>query len=272
MQILKSLATIIVAIYGVVVILLYLLQTRLIFYPGKLSKDFRFNLEANAEEVFAPTSDAETIHGLFYQGTRDEVILYFHGNAGDLSGWQFVSDDFTPYGYDFFIIDYRGYGKSTGTISEEGFCRDAEAAWKFLVDEKQYRPDQIIIYGRSIGTGVAVDLAARHRCKGLVLEAPYTSLKSLADEKFPMLFAGTLTRYRFDNLSKINNVKCPIVMLHGNRDTLIPPSHTQRLFDQFEGKKKMIIFEGGAHNDLNSYKEHEYFLREILPTFFEPAD
>ena len=269
MQALKTIAITIIGLYAVVVMLLYFFQTRLIFYPGKLSKNFRFSGNYNALEVFLVTEDGERINGLFYDGKGEDVILYFHGNAGDLSGWQFVSEDFTAYGYKVFIIDYRGYGKSSGSISEKGFYHDAEAAWQFLTDEKGVPSSNIIIYGRSIGTGVPVELATRHLCKGVVLESPYTSLPSLANEKFPLFFPGWYLKYRFDNLTKINSVKAPLILLHGSSDTLIPASHTQRLFDKFDGKKRMILFEGASHNDLNSYKEHRYFIEDVLPFFFD---
>src|SRR5690554_139791 len=110
MTVLKGIALTIIAIYLLVSLLLFLFQTRLIFFPGKLNRDFRFQ---TGEEVFIETSDGERINGLFYDGSRDAVILYFHGNAGDLSGWQFVAEDFTSYKFPILIVDYRGYGKST---------------------------------------------------------------------------------------------------------------------------------------------------------------
>jgi len=166
----------------------YFLQTSLIFYPRKLARAFQFG--AGAQEVFLTTRDNETINGLFFTGTRKEVILYFHGNAGDLSTWQYIITDFAQLGYGVLIIDYRGYGKSTGALSEKGLYADADAAYEYLIS-KGITPQQIIIYGRSVGTGVATDLASRKPCKGLVLESPYTSMTALAKKKrrccFPAL-------------------------------------------------------------------------------------
>lgn len=268
MNFLKVIAAIFVVLYCLVVALLYSLQTRLIFYPGVLQPDFKFKLGSNDEEVGIHTTDGEKISGLFFPNTSEDVILYFHGNAGDLSGWQFVADDFKALGYNFLIIDYRGYGKSTGKISEKGLYLDADAAYRFLL-KKGFAPDNIIIYGRSIGSGIAVDLAANRTCKGLILEAPFTSLATLANEKFPFFFPSLYIRYRFDNISKINAVRCPVIFLHGSNDSLIPPSHSARLFKKFKGRKKLIMINEASHNDLHAFREYDEFIQQLLPHFFK---
>lgn len=259
----------IIAIYSIIVVSGNMLQTNLIFYPGKLPKDYRFDLRDSNEELSLNTTDGEEINALFYPGSKKEVILYFHGNAGDLSNWQYISEDFTNLGYNFLIIDYRGYGKSSGTITEKGLYADAEAAYQFLIDEKRFRPDDIIIYGRSIGTGVAVELAIRHAVKGLILEAPYTSLKTLANEKMPFLLPSLFLRFHFDNIGKINSVKSPVLFIHGGKDTLIPPSHTDKLHEHFRGKKKKVIIQNGSHNDLNDFAGYHEALIKVIPELFQ---
>lgn len=267
MNTLRIVAWTIVVIYVVVVILLYTLQTKLIFYPGKLSEGHKFKADAGAEEIILETADHERISCLFFPNKSRDVILYFHGNAGDLSGWQFVAEDFTAMGHNFMIIDYRGYGKSSGNISEKGMYIDAEAAYNFLL-EKGFGPTDILIYGRSIGSGVAVHLAAEKVCKGLILESPFSDLPTLANEKFPLFFPSLYLRYKFDNLGKINHVKSGIIFLHGSNDTLIPPSHSRKLFDKFKGRKKMIIVEKGGHNDLFDFPQFEEFRKNTLAEFF----
>jgi fermentation-respiration switch protein FrsA (DUF1100 family) len=267
MNVLKIIAWIVVIIYCIVIILLYSLQSKLIFYPGVLSRDFKFNLGSKGQEVFLTAADGEQINGLFFANDSSDVILYFHGNAGDLSGWQFVAEDFTDFGYNFMIIDYRGYGKSSGKPSEEGLYMDAEAALSFLI-QKGFAPENILIYGRSIGSGVATDLASKKRCKGLILEAPFTSFLKLANEKFAVFFPSLYLKFKFDNFEKINRVKCPVVFLHGSNDSLVPSSHSEKLFEHFTGKKKMIIVHRGSHNDLNAFKQYEEFLRNVMPSFF----
>jgi hypothetical protein len=270
MNVLKSIAWTVVIIYVVVIILLYTLQSKLIFYPGVLARDFSFKLGPDDEEISLKTSDGEQISALFFPNKSHDVILYFHGNAGDLSGWQFVAEDFTALGYNFLIIDYRGYGKSTGKLSERGFYTDAEAAYQYLISNG-FGPENILIYGRSIGSGVAVDLASRQPCKGLILESPFSSLSKLATEKFPLFFPSLFLKYRFDNVDKVNLVKSPVIFLHGSDDTLIPASHSHRLFEKFSGKKKLIIVDRGAHNDLHAFTQYEDFLKAELPAFFQSS-
>jgi uncharacterized protein len=166
------------------------------------------------------------------------------------------------------VIDYRGYGKSSGTISESGFYKDAEAAFRYLVNVKAFYPRNIIVYGRSIGSGVASWLAAQHRVAGLVLESPYTSLGALANEKLPFFFPSLFLRYCFDTIKRINDVKCPIIFVHGDQDTLIPYAHAERLFKSFNGSKKLITISGGAHNDLSGFPAYQSFLRHEMRSFF----
>jgi fermentation-respiration switch protein FrsA (DUF1100 family) len=269
MNVLKIIAYVIVFSYTAIAVLLYFFQTKLIFYPGRLSADFKFK---QGEEIFLNTADDEQINALFFRGERPEVILYFHGNAGDLSGWQFVAEDFTQYGYSILIIDYRGYGKSSGTIAEEGFYKDAEAAYYYLINKKRFTPQTIIVYGRSVGSGIAVDLASKHRVHGLILESPYASMGQLSKEKFPFFFPSLYLKYKFNNLEKITQVKSPVIFIHGQNDSLIPSSHTEKLFQKFTGKKKKIIIAKGEHNDLNAYEEYHQLLKEVLPEFLTSSE
>lgn len=267
MTFLKIVAISIVVVYCAVMIILYALQTKLIFYPGKLASDHKFKSQYSSQEISLSTGDGEHINALFFRGTGNDVILYFHGNAGDLSGWQFVAEDFIVLGYNFLIIDYRGYGKSSGVISEDGLYLDATAAFEYLID-KGFSRENIILYGRSVGSGIAVDLASKQSCKGLVLESPFSSLKKLANEKLPFFFPSLFMRYSFDNIQKINEVKCPLILIHGVNDTLIPINHSELLYRKFTGKKKMIAIPGASHNDIVEFPEYKGFLAKTLPAFF----
>lgn len=243
-------------------IIAYCIQTKLIFHPGKLPAHHVFH-QADSQPQEIMTADGQTISGLFFAGTKKDAVLYFHGNAGDLSNWEYVVGDFTQLGYSVFIIDYRGYGKSTGDISERGFYLDADAAYAYLI-EKGFTPQQIIIYGRSIGTGVATDLASRKLNKGLILESPYTSLPDLATEKAPALLPRLILKYRFNTKDKIGDVKSPVIFFHGTEDTLIPPSHSDVLYERVRGQRKKFLIRGAGHNDINSFPEYHDALRGVL--------
>lgn len=240
------------------------LQDKLIFFPEKLPRDFAFQLPSNAREVFLKTEDAEEINGLFYKG-RDakKVVLFFHGNAGSLRGWKEVASDFTEKGADFLVIDYRGYGKSSGKFSEAGFYADGQAAYEYLLAQS-YRPEQIVVVGRSIGSGVATDLASRRPVGGLILEAPFSSLLQLGKEKYWFLLPGLWARYRFDNFGKIAKVNAPILLLHGESDSLIPPEHSRRLLGRIKSGGKLTLIPGGDHNDLGSFPEYHEAVGEFL--------
>jgi fermentation-respiration switch protein FrsA (DUF1100 family) len=272
MTVLKFIAITIIILYLAGVMLLYFFQTRLIFHPGKLSIDHKFRTVPPRTEVFLKTHDGVTINGLFFPGEdKSKVILYFHGNAGDLSGWQFAAEDLLPSGFSVFIIDYRGYGKSSGSISEGGFYSDAEAAYNFLIRERKLKPDSILIYGRSIGTGVAIDLASKKKCGGLILESAYTSLSTLANEKVPFFFPSLYLKTKFNNRKKLERLKVPVVFFHGTDDTLIPPSHSKVLYDSYNGKKSFLLIENGQHNDLPESPEYKNFVADTMPSFFYAA-
>jgi uncharacterized protein len=265
MTILKTVLIVIAGLYICVLIIGYLYQSKLIFMPERLPQNFAFT--TRSKEIWLDTSDGKKINALFFEGTRPEVILYFHGNAGSLNGWQFVADDFVSLGYSVLIIDYRGYGKSQGKISEPGFYADADAAYDYV--RKTFAPDNIIVYGRSIGTGVAVDLCARRDAAALVLESAYTSMANLGKQKLPWLLPQLLLRTRFNNEEKIAGIKCPVLLIHGTDDALIPPSESLVLFGACKSEKKLVLIKGGEHNNLDSFAKYHHTISVLLPTLMK---
>jgi pimeloyl-ACP methyl ester carboxylesterase len=189
-------------------ILAFTFQNNLIFFPQPLDKDYRYNLTDSDKEVFIPTSDGCLINGiLFRRPANKNVVLYFHGNGGSLDSWQATGDEMLQHNCDLLIIDYRGYGKSTGKFSEKGFYDDAHSAYRFLI-ASGYQPNQIIAYGRSLGTGIATELATTEKIKALILESPYTSLPALASEKMPYLFPGLIVALPAKYIKKSQPVNC----------------------------------------------------------------
>ncbi|MCA9748617.1 MAG: alpha/beta hydrolase, partial [Romboutsia sp.] len=146
--------------------------------------------------------------------------LYMHGNAGSLRDWGWIYKDFVARGYDILLIDYRTYGKSTGKLSEKNMHSDVT----FIYDElkKDYQENQIIIYGRSIGTGMATHIASIRKPKGLVLETPYYSIIDIAKRIVPFLFLEPLLKYKFKSFKFLKTVECPIYFLHGTNDNVVP--------------------------------------------------
>lgn len=243
-------------------LIIYRYQHKLIFFPEVLPRDFVFTFNYPFEEIFLKTEDNSEIHGLFFHAKKPKgVVLYFHGNAGSLRTWGQISENFLPFGYSILIMDYRGYGKSSGSLSEKKLLRDSQTAYDFLkskVDEKK-----IIIYGRSIGTGVAVYLATRTNPRMLILESPFTSLVEIAKFHYPFL-PSFLLKFRFFSNEWIGNIQCPAYLFHGAEDAIIPIRFGENLAKMNPGKVKFIRISHGGHNDLSEFPEYWENLRDII--------
>ena len=239
-------------------------QSRLIFYPERLAADFDYELPLTAEEVRIPTSDEEVLSGVLYRAQASRgVILYFHGNAGSLRTWKDVSSDLVPLGYDTLVVDYRGYGKSTGRITEAGLYEDGRAAYRWLM-QQGYRADDVILYGRSIGSGVASKLASEVEARALVLESPFSSLVALGRELMPWALPRLTLRFRFPNRDHLAKTTLPVLLLHGSEDELIGAHHSQTLAGALGERAELHLIEGGAHNDLSNFPLYHSALAAFL--------
>lgn len=250
---------------GVLLIPLTVLQSKLIFFPEKLPSEHKFILAQNEEEVFIDTSDGERINGIWSRvESSNGLILYFHGNAGSLESWKGVARDFNRLGFDVLVVDYRGYGKSSGSITEEGLYNDAKATLAFAL-ARGVPESSIIIYGRSIGTGPAAELALHApEARALILETPFTSLLSLAKSIYPFLVPDLTLRFRFETNQKLPKVKMPILLVHGTMDEIIPVWHSQELHKMLGKKSTLVIIDGANHNNVSAYPAYEDALREFL--------
>lgn len=255
---------ILVLLYVLTGILFYIFQNRILFFPQKLPKDFKYHFTFPFEELFIKTHDNKKVNALYFkkQDTRG-VILYFHGNAGSLASWGWIAADFQSFPYDLMIMDYRTYGKSDGPLTEENLYKDAEACYQFI--RQRYPEDQIAIYGRSIGTAIAVDLASKTNPARLILESPFCNLPQLARHHFPVLPYALLTRYRFDSCEKAEQIKCPVYILHGTNDNIIPIKFGEKFAGLLPSwQVKFTPVEQAGHNDLGEYDEYRRKLTEIL--------
>jgi len=253
-------------LYGSISVLLYFLQEKLLFHPQLLDKDYQFEFETDFgfEEIFLTAGDGSRLHSLLFgQSDPKGIILYFHGNAGSLAGWGTVAYDLLPYGYEILITDYRGYGKSRGKMSEASFFSDAQLWYDFC--RSRFPEKQIIIYGRSLGSGMATHVAARNNPDRVILESPFYNMADLAKSHFPGFFHNQLLRYPFRNNQFILETKCPVFIIHGTADDVVPFESGKRL--GMLGDDSQIRFwsvPGGNHNDLSNYPEYSSFLNEVL--------
>jgi len=263
---LKAMAHILL-FFGILFLILllaaYFFQHRLIFFPTTLPADHEFRFNIPVDEIFLPAPEGVIAHALYFKAKDPRgAVLFFHGNAGDLSGWGSVAEPFVSHGYSVLMPDYRGYGKSIGALSEQALHEDARLALEHL--QKDFPDEKIVIYGRSIGSGLAVPLAAGLPLKALVLETPYTSLMDVAKVHYPIIPADLLLRFRFNSAKAIGDVICPIHIIHGTADQVIPYELGRKLAEKAPGTVSFHSVPNGGHNDLELYPEHQRMLDEVL--------
>ena len=251
---------------GVMLLLLlsiYFFQEKLIFHPDIITKDYKYAFEEPFEEVFLNTSDGHVINALHFKvSTPKGVILYFHGNAGNLISWGYIANDFVQYGYEVFIMDYRGFGKSTGKPDEDSLYDDAQICYDYL--KQAYDENKIVIYGRSLGSAFAVKVAAENHPGQLLLEAPFYNLKDMANYR-NIVLPGFLFRYHFPSNTFVKKVLCPVTIFHGNEDRVVPFSSGEKLFQEMDMEKKRLIkIEEGNHHNLSTFKLYRESIEMLL--------
>ncbi|MEI7639170.1 MAG: alpha/beta hydrolase, partial [Syntrophus sp. (in: bacteria)] len=241
-------------------------QENLIFFPEILPPDYKYAFSEPFEELALPVAGATLSAVLFKTAKAKGVILYFHGNAGSLRTWGDVAKDFTSQGYDILISDYRGFGKSTGSISnEKQMLADELAVYGYL--KKLYPENRIIVYGRSIGTGVATFVARSGKPGMLIMESPFFSLTDLASYHYPFLPKALISlflKYPFRTDLWLPEVACPVYLIHGTADDIIPFDASARLELLIKSPHKLIRIEGGGHNNLSDYSAYDRELALIL--------
>lgn len=241
----------------------YFIQEKLIFKPEKLHRSFEFKYEAPFKELFFDIEPGVSINGLhFHRENPKGLILYFHGNTRSIKGWAKYARDFYRYDYDVVLIDYRGFGKSTGKRTEKKMLSDVQFVYDKLL--LNYPEDHLIVYGRSIGSGFATKLASDNNPRYLILDAPYYSFRKVAERFLPFLPVRFVLRYHLRTDHWIRKVKCHTYILHGTRDSLIPLRHSVKLQQINPAKITLIRIQGGGHNNLPSFPEYHNFIRDIL--------
>jgi len=241
----------------------YLVQEKFIFKPEKLAADFEFKYEAPFSELFFDIEPGVRINGLhFHRENPKGLVLYFHGNSRSIKGWAKYARDFYRYDYDVVLIDYRGFGKSTGKRTEQKLLSDVQFVYEKL--KQQYPEDYLIIYGRSLGSGFAAKLASDNAPRYLILDAPYYSFRKVVNRFLPFLPLRIVLRYHLRTDIWIKNVKCHTYILHGTKDRLIPLSQSVALQKIRPHHITLIRIHGGGHNNLPSFHEYHNFIRDIL--------
>ena len=254
-----------IGLYIMIASSLYLLQEKIMFMPTVLEQDYRFDFKTPFEELFL-RPDAETvINALHFKVDQPKgVLLYFHGNAGDLSRWGVITEYFVQMQYDVLVMDYRTYGKSTGALSEEALYKDAQFCYEYL--KTLYPEDQITVYGRSLGTAMATYVASKNNPKQLVLETPFYSIQDVASHRFPLFPVKYLLQYKFPSYQYIEAVNCPVTIFHGTEDRIVPFESGRKLYDaSSKSQTTFVTIEHGKHNDLINFDVYHQNIKTILP-------
>jgi len=256
---------IILAIYLTASIVLYYIQDYFLFKPEKLSKDFQFYYEnQETEEYNLETRDGAVINGLLFKPKNRSkgVVLYLKGNSKSIKGWGKFAVDFTRHDYSVLMVDYRGFGKSTGRRSQKAIKRDLQEIYN-LIKEKATE-ERIIVYGRSLGSGFAAKLASMNNPKMLILDAPYYSLTKVTGRYMPFMPLSIIMKYPLPTYKWLKYVKCPIHIIHGTNDKLIPFKTSVKL-SQIQPKiTRLYTVIGGGHKNLNNFESYHKMLGEII--------
>jgi len=229
------------------------LLKQFLLFPQKKWDDSPDNWNLDFEDVSIPISTRVTLSAWWLKGSKPdgEAILFFHGNAGNISHRLFKAVPLIQKGYDILLVDYRGYGKSTGSIeSAADFSEDGEKTLEWVREEKHLELDQIILFGESLGSITALELASKHAVKAVVLEGVFTSAEDLIKRHYPFVPPGALGDFRVDNMEKIRQCRAPLLMLHGTADSICPISMAETLLNAAPGPKEFFKVEGADHNDL----------------------
>ena len=250
MRLLLDIMVPIALVYGCVVALVFAFQSHLVYYPqvgreGDLTPQ-AYGLVYEAVEI--ATEDGEKLAAWWVPAEDARgTVLFFHGNAGNISHRLDYLKMFRGMRYSTLIIDYRGYGTSTGAPSEEGTYRDAEAAWRYLTEQRSVHGADIVFFGESLGAAVASWLATRHPSRALVLASAFTSVPDLGAEVYWFLPVRLISRFRYDNLSHLAVLRAPVLIAHSRDDEIVPFAHGQRLYAAAREPKQFLELAGG-HN------------------------
>ncbi|MEQ8623805.1 MAG: alpha/beta hydrolase [Vicingaceae bacterium] len=263
MRIILGVTLILLLVYVLVFGLLYSFQESLIFQADILEKDYSFEFDTPFEEKKIQREDGAELHGLYFKTPQPRgLILYFHGNAGDLSRWGNVVEPFVKLGYEVLVVDYRGYGKSTGKRSEKLMYEDA-LKWYDLALEKMNN-ESIVVYGRSLGCTFATFAASKRNCNQLILETPFYSLKSVVKNTYAIFPVGSLLKFRFPTFEFIDLVNCPITIIHGTEDDIVPIENSQRLIE-LNPLIDFVTINEGEHNNLAKFEHYWQVVGKLLP-------
>ena len=265
---------VVAASYSLLVVVVYFMQGRMLYLaevPGRTLTMTPTDVGMDFQDVSIATTDGVMLHGWFIAGRSSRVLLFFHGNAGNISHRLDSIAQFLGLGLSVLIIDYRGYGQSTGRTTEKGIYRDADATWRYLIDDRGMVADDIVIFGRSLGASVASRLASEHQPLALIVESSFTSIPDIAQDLYPWLPVRWLSRLSHATRDYVRDVRCPILIIHSRDDEIIPFRHGEAIFASANEPRTLLTIRG-THNDAFLLDERAYVagLRTFLAGLSAP--
>lgn len=254
---------ILLIIYIISLIILFFIQEKLIFQGIKLSDNHQYTIQEKFEEINIKTKEG-TINALHLKTENPKgIILYFHGNRGNLEGWSYVTSSFLKFQYDVFVVDYRTYGKSTGKLNETLLYNDALVCYDYV--KNLFPENKITLYGRSLGCTFAINTASKNHPKQLILEAPFYNLKDVAKKHYPFVPFNLLLKYQLTSNKYIEGVPCKTSIFHGTKDKVIPYKSGKKLFKKSNKEHtKLITINNGTHHNLMEFKLYKETIQELL--------
>jgi len=257
-----------VGLYIGLVTLLFLFQSRFLYFPTRPITMTPAVIGLSYEDVRFQAADGVVLSGWFVPAERPKgVVLFCHGNAGNMSHRLESIRVFHRLGLSTLIFDYRGYGQSEGKPTEQGTYLDAEAAWRYLVQRREVDPAEVFVFGRSLGGAIAAWLARGHTPKALIMESTFTSVPDIAAQLYPYLPVRLLSRFHYNAANYVRQVNCPVLIVHSRDDEMIPFSHGRRLFETANEPKEFLEIRG-SHNEgfMTSADRYEEGLASFIST------
>jgi uncharacterized protein len=250
-------------------------RSQFIFHPDKIIRATPADIKLPYETVFLETEDRVKISGWWIPAEKQvAVVLFFHGNGGNISHYLDYAVVWSKMGLSTFAVDYRGYGMSTGSPTEEGTYRDAEAAWNYLVTQRSLKPRNIIIYGKSLGGSVAAWLARAHAPGLLIVDSSFTRIAAAAQDLFPWAPAGLVLGNAYNTEEYVKAAKCPVLIMHSSDDEIVLFHHGHELYEAAPEPKDFLVLSGshngGFYKSLPEYERglRSFILRRLPPPYF----
>ncbi len=255
---------IVVLVYCIIGIALYFLQDKFIFHPVRLPADYNYQFDIPFRQIdlaITAEKNLSIVQFTVPDSVRKGIVLYFHGNRQNINRYAKYATNFTRNGYEVWMMDYPGYGKSTGKRSEQVLYDDALLLYKMAISKVSL--EHIILYGKSLGTGIAAQLASVRDCKRLILETPYYSMDALAKNYFFIYPVSPMSKYKLPTYRYFERIKAPITIFHGTKDQVIPYNEAKWLTQKKPGTE-LITIEKGRHNNLNDFSLFHHKLDSLL--------